>query len=105
MAEPAYAPITIWQGDNAPSISWDFPFAIAGDDFLLRLLFKGREIRRRVSEGGLTLDGEARRVTWRYEGADFAGVTSDGAYELTRYAAGGEIRTYVAGSVQLKRIS
>lgn len=61
------ADITVWRGDNAPSVVWQFPgdFTLGGSSFDLSIFVGDAELFTASSEGGtLVVDNEARRVTW-----------------------------------------
>lgn len=105
MSGPAIHPISLWLGDNAPSLAWRFPFDVAGSDFVLVLRFGGRVFTRSVAGGELAMDTGARTVSWAYAPEDFAPLARrDGVYELTRVMTGGEVRTYVGGPVTIRSL-
>lgn len=103
---PQRADISIWLGDNAPRMIWQFPFALAGSDMRLTLRFGGRLIHKLASAGEIELDTVNNRVIWAYSDADFRNRSSDaGRYELTRIVPlpGGEVRTYIFGEIAIRR--
>lgn len=102
MSYPTEVAISIWLGDNAPPVIWQFPFDLTGSDARLSVKFGARLFHRTVSTGGLALDAATDRISWAYAASDFREMSGTGWYELTRIVTEGETRTYACGAVTLK---
>lgn len=67
------ADITVWRGDNAPAVIWQFPegFTLGGSTFELTIFVGDAELLAISSEdGALVIDNEARQVIWLLTGLE-----------------------------------
>lgn len=120
MSTPGYYNLTLWAGNSAPEIIFEFEFDIDGLEAVLSIRSPSRQISHDFStsdpESGLTLvarededgepvdpPGELRRVVWRY-GIDLTRTLPRHemiAYELE--LRDGEVqRTYVHGNLKIE---
>lgn len=105
MAGPANYSITIWEDDNAPQVIWRFPFDLTGSDFILSILMGSAMLHRQLSKSELSVDLATNSLSWAYSPSDFANIPAlTGSYRLTRLMSGGEIRTYVVGSIARRSV-
>ena len=92
--------LSIGRGDNAPALTWQMPFAVAGSDFDLVLTMPGGRAETLTASGGdLALDTAANTVTWPVTSAQSKTLPYTSLYTLRRVVPGGEVRYYAQGRI------
>lgn len=105
MTLPVRIDRTLWRGDNAPSLGWQFPddFAVAGSDYVLAVSVGSQGILTADTySGSLTIVGNVGgRVIWSPTTDQTALIPlgTIAEYTLQRQVSGGEQRTYVYGFI------
>lgn len=105
MATPLIYNLSLWTGDTAPPVIWRFNIDLTGSVMQLKVRFGDRVRHFRSDTGGLVIDLADDSVRWNYTPQMLQYRNrDDGRYELSRILAGGEIRTYVAGLIEVKGV-
>ncbi|MCX5516247.1 hypothetical protein C3941_19850 [Kaistia algarum] len=101
MATATRADLTIWRGNDAPALVWNFPsLDFTGSAFALAVTIYRELVLSLTSDAGdLVIDTEAKTVSWTptIEQSRSIPLGKLSRYELSRLVTDGETRTYVYG--------